>query len=89
MAARMPSSPSKIEHQLSKLEHKASREALRRDQRATEEAKFLAGLLYPQKHLQERLYTILPFLAKHGLELIDTVYDQVQLECPDHQILTV
>ena len=29
----------------------------------------LYGLIYPERHLQERLYSILPFLAKHGLDL--------------------
>jgi len=32
---------------------------------------------------------ILPFLARHGLGLIDDVYENVKLECPDHVILTV
>ena len=62
---------------------------LRRDQRAMEESHFLAGLLYPNKHLQERLYTILPFLAKHGFELIDTIHDAIRPECPDHCVLTI
>jgi len=47
----------------------------------------LFGLIYPQKHLQERLYSIIPFLAKHGLGLIDELYEGIQLECPDHQLL--
>ncbi len=89
LSASLAKSRAKIEHQLNKLAHKAGRESLRRDQRASEEARFLAGLLYPNKHLQERLYTILPFLAKHGFELIDTIWDQMTLDCPDHQVLTV
>jgi hypothetical protein len=43
----------------------------------------------PHKHLQERFYSILPFLAKHGPELIDRVYEHVKLDCPDHILLTV
>ncbi len=57
----------KIRHQLSRIEGKAGREAMRRDERAERDAASLSGLIYPERHLQERLYSILPFLAKHGL----------------------
>jgi bacillithiol synthase len=39
--------------------------------------------------LQERLYSIVPFLAKHGLDLVDRIYENIQLDCPDHRLLTV
>jgi bacillithiol synthase len=89
LVAALAKSRAKVEYQLAKMEKKVAREALKRDERAATEAHFLAGLLYPQKHLQERFYTILPFLAKHGFELIDTLYENVQLDCPDHQIVVV
>jgi bacillithiol biosynthesis cysteine-adding enzyme BshC len=89
LAAAMANSRKKILFQLSKIERKTAREAMRRDERAARDASFLAGLLYPNKHLQERLYTILPFLAKHGPGLIDTIHDRIELDCPDHQVLVV
>jgi bacillithiol biosynthesis cysteine-adding enzyme BshC len=89
LAAALAASTRKILYQLSKVERKTAREAIRRDARAQSDAKFLAGLLYPNKHLQERYYTILPFLAKYGPGLIDTIYERVNLDCPDHQILVV
>lgn len=89
LAAALGKSRKKILYQLAKIERKSAREAMRRNDRAAAEAHFLAGLLYPNKHLQERLYTILPFLAKHGPDLIGTIYDGIQLDCPDHQILVV
>jgi hypothetical protein len=50
----------------------------------------MSGLIFPDKHLQERYYSILPFLARHGVsELMDTLYEHVRLECPDHQVLVV
>ena len=79
----------KILYQLQKVEAKTAREAFRRDERARGEASYLHSLLYYDKHLQERFYTILPFLARHGFGLIDDVYENVKLECPDHLILTV
>jgi uncharacterized protein YllA (UPF0747 family) len=60
-----------------------------RDARAARQAASLYGLIYPERHLQERLYSILPFLARHGLDLIERVYENVELECPDHRILVV
>jgi hypothetical protein len=37
--------------------------------------------------LQERFYSILPFLAQHGPDLIDRLYDGVRMDCPDHVLL--
>lgn len=79
----------KIEYQLSKIEAKVRREVLHRDARAQRDASFLHGLVYPEKHLQERFYSILPFLAKYGLDVIDRLYENVHLDCPDHQLLVI
>ena len=62
---------------------------MRRDERSLREASSLYGLIYPERHLQERLYSILPLLAKHGLDLIDQVYQQIELDCPDHRMMVV
>jgi uncharacterized protein YllA (UPF0747 family) len=79
----------KIAYQLSKIEGKAGREAMRRSDRARGEAASLYGLIFPERHLQERLYSILPFLAKHGLDLIDRIYEAIELDCPDHRMMVV
>ena len=89
LAAAMSKSRTKVLYQLSKIKRKTAREALRRDQRATEESQYLTGLIFPEKHLQERYYSILPFLATHGLGLLDTLYESVTLDCPDHKILSI
>ena len=47
------------------------------------------GLDFPEKHLQERFYSILPFVAKHGPGLMDTLYENINLDCPDHKVLVV
>lgn len=86
LAAAADKSRSKILYQLSKIERKARREALRRDERASADAIYLSNLIYPHKHLQERFYTILPFLARHGLDFIDRLYENVHLDCPDHML---
>jgi len=79
----------KIRYQLGKIERKAGREALARDARAARQAASLCGMVYPERHLQERLYSILPFLARHGLDLIERIHESIELECPDHRILVV
>jgi len=89
LAASAEKSRAKILYQLSKLEGKTGRETLKRDQRATEDAGYMSGLVFPEKHLQERFYSILPFVARHGLGLMDTLYANVNLDCPDHKVLVV
>ncbi len=82
-------SRSKVLYQIGKMERKTAREALRRDARATADAQYLHDLVYPHRHLQERMYGILPFLATHGMDLISRIYECVEPACPDHQILTI
>ena len=89
LAQALDRSQRKIAYQLSKIEAKAGREAMRRSDRATAEASSLYGLIFPERHLQERLYSILPFLAKHGLDLVDHIYGAIELECPDHRMMVV
>jgi uncharacterized protein YllA (UPF0747 family) len=89
LSAALEKSRAKILYQLSKIEAKTARESLRRSDRAAAEAAFIYNTLFPHKHLQECFYSILPFLAAHGLDLIDTLYENVRLECPDHILLRV
>jgi bacillithiol biosynthesis cysteine-adding enzyme BshC len=89
LVAALESNRRKIHYQMSKIDRKIGREAMRRDERASRDASYLCNLIYPNKHLQERLYSIVPFLAKHGLDLVDRIYENIQLDCPDHRLLTV
>ena len=89
LAQALDRSKRKIAYQLSKIEGKAGREAMRRTDRAMSDAASLYGLIFPERHLQERLYSILPFLAKHGLDLVDQIYEAIELDCPDHRLMVV
>ena len=82
-------SRAKIIYQIEKNRRKAANEALRRDARVVDGAAHLSGLVFPERHLQERLFSILPFLAKHGFDLIDTLYENVHRGCPDHLLMTI
>jgi uncharacterized protein YllA (UPF0747 family) len=89
LAASLEKARAKMIYQLEKTRRKIERETMRRDDRATADAQYLSGLLFPHRHLQERFYSILPFLAEHGLDLIDRLYDSAQIDCPDHHLLTI
>ncbi|HEV8414009.1 MAG TPA: bacillithiol biosynthesis cysteine-adding enzyme BshC [Bryobacteraceae bacterium] len=89
LAAAVGKSRAKVLYQIEKLRKKTERETLRRDARASEEARYLSSLLYPQRHMQERFYAMLPFLAQHGLDLVDRLYGSVQMDCPDHRVVTL
>jgi len=82
-------SQKKVAYQFDKMQKKVAREMLVRDTRAAEHASYLYGLIYPDRHLQERLYSILPFLARHGIGLIDQIFENVHLDCPEHQLLVI
>jgi bacillithiol biosynthesis cysteine-adding enzyme BshC len=79
-------STAKINYQFAKLERKIARETMRRDEHATKDAQYLVNLIYPQRHLQERFFSIMPFLAKHGMDLPQQLLGQIQLSCPDHML---
>jgi bacillithiol synthase len=89
LAASLKKSRAKMMYQLEKMRRKTGREILRRDARAGGDAQHLTGLLYPHRHLQERFYSILPFLAKHGMDVVDRLHDAMELSCPDHRVLTL
>jgi bacillithiol synthase len=89
LAKALNRSRRKIEYQLEKTERKIARQTLLRDERATRDAAALTNFVYPHKHLQERLYSILPFLAKFGPGFIDAIYENVHVDCPDHKFVTL
>lgn len=89
LAVALDRSSRKIRYQLGKMERKIGREALRRDARAARDSASLYGLVCPERHLQERIYSILPFLAKHGLDLPARLYQAVNLDCPDHRLVVL
>jgi len=89
LAEALVKSRAKIAYQLEKTQRKIEREHLRRDARASADALRLSGQLYPHRHLQERFYSILPFLAQHGMDAVERIHDTLKPHCADHQILTL
>jgi bacillithiol biosynthesis cysteine-adding enzyme BshC len=89
LVAAAHKSEAKMLYQLDKLAGKGARAAMQRTDHATGDANFLINMVYPHGHLQERFYTILPFIARHGFDLISHLAAEAQLDCPDHMIRTV
>jgi bacillithiol synthase len=50
-------------------------------------AETLSAALYPEKGLQERSIGAMYFVARYGRALLHQLYDAIQLDCHDHQIL--
>ena len=75
----------KIEYQMGKIARKASMQILAKDAEAERDAATLSGLAFPHGHLQERSYSVLPFLAQFGMGFVGDVLGAVRVECPDHQ----
>jgi bacillithiol biosynthesis cysteine-adding enzyme BshC len=82
-------STAKIRYQIEKLSRKTAREAIRRDEQAERNARYLANFVYPHRHLQERFFSIVPFLAKYGMNLPQHLLSEAQLVCPDHIVRVV
>ncbi len=89
LGAAFAKSRRKMEYQLAKTERKTARAALLRNERAAADAAYLTGLVYPEKHLQERYYSVLPFLARHGVDLVDRLAAEVKLDCLDHRVIAL
>jgi len=89
LAKALSTSGRKIRHQIGRIGGKVGREALRRDERAARDARRLSGLIYPERHPQERIYSFLPLRAQHGPGLAAQVYESIEPCGGDHRVLVV
>lgn len=87
LAKSTAKSRAKMAYQFDRIESRVARESLHRDERAERDADYLSNLLFPQKHLQERFYSIIPLLAQHGPGLVQDLYRHVHPGCPDHVVV--
>ena len=77
----------KMHHQLDSLRSKAARAESRHTEILGRHADLLSTMLYPNKGLQERTIAGVYFLAEHGVELLQGVYDAMRADCVDHQVI--
>ena len=89
LAASLDKSSAKIAYQMDKARRKTASEIMRRNDRAAADARYLSGFLYPHGTCRNGSIPSFPFLAAHGPDLVDRLYDAVQLDCPDHRVLNI
>ena len=76
----------KMQYQLSTLERKAAQSAQNRTDQVERDALRLENALYPQKALQERVYSGINYLARYGPSLLEEIYSQISPQCSNHQV---
>ena len=79
---------SKMQHQLESLRARAARAELRQSEVIGRHAPQLSNSLFPNKVLQEREIGAIYFLARYGVEFLQTLHDTLQSSCHDHQFVT-
>lgn len=77
----------KMKYQLTQLRARAARAELRHAEILGRHADFLSNTLYPNKTLQEREVAGVHFLAHHGLQLLQGLYDAIRTDCLEHQAI--
>jgi bacillithiol synthase len=77
----------KIKYQLDGLRTRFHRAQMARDEAAQRQLKRALDQLYPEKDLQERHINITSLLARHGRYVIDWIFNAINLESTEHQIV--
>ncbi len=77
----------KIHHQISLLEKKILKASKKKNTIMTRRIQLAKSSLYPKQRLQERVFNITPFLIKYGFTLMDSLYQALDINYHDHQIL--
>lgn len=78
---------SKVYYQLERLRERAMAAEVRRSEVIGRHAEILSQLLYPNGGLQERGIGGIYFVARHGVELLQSLHENLHTDCHDHQIL--
>jgi len=76
-----------MRYQLGRLRTRVARAELHRQEELSRHAAQLISCLFPNKTLQEREVAGLSFVARYGPQLLLQLYDAIQTNCPDHQVL--
>ncbi len=79
----------KILYQLHNLRTRFIHTRGKRDETTKQQIERLFAALYPNKNLQEREINVAYFLARYGYELIDRIYDEVDVGLHDHKLINL
>ena len=76
----------KIQHQMNLLEKKVIQASKKNQEIVGRKLTKLENRLYPNRHLQERVFNVTPYLMKYGFSWLDELYEAVDLTHFDHQV---
>ena len=77
----------KINYQIDGLRTRFNRAQVARDEAVHRQLEHAFDLLYPERALQERHLNIASFIARHGRYFVDWVFDAIDLEINDHEVV--
>jgi bacillithiol synthase len=77
----------KINYQIDGLRTRFNRAQVGRDEAVHRQIERAFDLLYPGKALQERHINITSLLARHGRYVLDWIYNAIELESNDHEVV--
>ena len=80
---------SKMQHQLNQLQARAARAELRQTEVLSRHAELLSNSLYPNKTLQEREIPGIYFIARYGPDFLHSLYEAINPDCVDHQLIVL
>lgn len=78
-----------MRQQIDRLRGRVSRAETLRNEVIARHADALSHALFPRKALQEREVAGLSFMARYGTTLLADLYQTMQLDCHDHQIIEI
>lgn len=79
----------KVGHQFDQVEAKVSRSLARRQEDLSRQARHLTGVIFPHRHLQERVWNSAAAALRLGAAWPGLLHDALRLGCPGHQLLDV
>jgi bacillithiol biosynthesis cysteine-adding enzyme BshC len=79
----------RIDHQFDFLKKKILQAAKKQSSMAVQQLLKVKNNIYPDNHLQERVLNVVPFLIKYSTTFIDKLYNLMELENYNHQIIKI
>lgn len=79
----------KINHQIQFLEKKIHQASKKRNEIITRQLHKAKDSVYPNHHLQERLFNITPYLIKYGYGFIETLFEKIDINNYHHQVIEI
>ena len=69
------------------MEKKILQASRKRNETAIQQLHKAIDNLYPNQHLQERVFNIVPYIMKYGYAFMDKLDQAIDLDEHDHQVL--